>query len=195
VNTLLDSGEIWIAHDFLCSPDHLYEVLCSTLPWDDRFRARKAASFGLPYNYSGVVWPETPWPEQLREIRERLSILLGYEPNNCLAHFYPDQESSMGYHFDSIAELEPETGIAVVSLGVQRRITFRHDQDRSRLEQYPLPSGSVLFMSAAIQTIWKHAILPNHDPVAGRISLTYRRLRTGGASVPAPGVSGGTDRV
>ncbi len=141
-------------------------------------RSRKAASFGVPYNYSGVSWPAASFSECLLPVLERVAERLGHRPNNCLAHFYPDGQSTMGFHSDATDELEPGTGIAVVSLGAERAISFRHQLDKSRLEHYRLPSGALLFMTAAMQADWKHAILATDSVQGGRISLTFRRMRT-----------------
>lgn len=72
-------------------------------------------------------------------------------------------------------ELDPGTGVAVVSLGAERVITFR-SVDKSVTVKYPLASESLLYMSAVVQHGWRHAILPQPD-AGGRISLTFRRLR------------------
>ena len=42
--------------------------------------------------------------------------------------------------------------------------------------EYPLPCGSLLYMTAEVQAGWKHAILPRPG-AGGRISLTFRRLK------------------
>jgi alkylated DNA repair dioxygenase AlkB len=95
---------------------------------------------------------------------------------HALANYYPDGTSTMGFHADSTEELEPGTGVAVVSLGAERAITFRSIADRSVTVEYPLASGSLLYMSAEVQSAWKHAILPQPG-AGGRISLTFRRLK------------------
>lgn len=130
-------------------------------------------------------------PVALLPALECVAGYLGYQPSKCLAHYYPDGGSRMGSHSDSTDELEPGTGIGVVSLGAERVITFRNRQDKRRLEPYPLLDGSLLFMTAAMQWDWKHANLATDDRVGGRISLTFRRMRvergTNGSSDLAAG--------
>jgi len=178
MTTLLESGALWIEDGFLPNSDDLYSALAESIAWDERMRARKAASFGSPYNYSGISWPAAPFPDLLVPVLERVASRLGYRPNNCLAHYYPTGDSTMGFHADSTEELVAGTGIAIVSLGSGRTITFRHQQDKQRLEHYLLKSGSLLFMSPEMQQDWKHAILPAAD-VGGRISLTFRVMKSG----------------
>jgi hypothetical protein len=173
---LLTAGAIWIDEDFVPDSVDLYADLVASILWDGRMRARKAASFGLAYNYSGIVWPEIPFPESLEAVRERVSLRLRYTVNNCLAHYYPDGSSSMGFHADATDELMPGTGIATVSLGAERTITFRKEADRRSIEEYRLKSGSLLYMCPEMQLAWKHGILAANVVSGGRISLTFRSI-------------------
>ncbi|MBN9118409.1 MAG: alpha-ketoglutarate-dependent dioxygenase AlkB [Planctomycetes bacterium] len=174
---LLDSGSIRLLTEFLPDGHGLYEHLAATVTWDTRIRARKSASFGRPYNYSGIEWPAAPFPDTIAPLLTRVAARVGSEPNNCLANFYPDGRSTMGFHFDSTESLEPGTGITVVSLGAERIITFRRADDKSVSENYRLPSGSLLWMSPEMQTDWRHAILADASATGGRISLTFRRVK------------------
>jgi hypothetical protein len=176
--SLLKAGAIWIEDDFLPDSITLFSALTTSLVWDERIRARKAASFGVPYNYSGIQWPAAPFPDILVPVFQRVTTRLGYQPNNCLAHYYPDGNATMGFHADATDELVAGTGIAVVSLGSERTITFRQQNDKQRLEHYLLQSGSLLYMSPQMQQEWKHAILPAAN-VGGRISLTFRWMQSG----------------
>lgn len=172
----VEEGVAFFLPDFLAGSQQLYERLVSEVAWDDRIRARRVASFGVPYNYSGTVWPEAPLPDVLVTVSIAVSKVVGYEPNNCLANFYPDGGSTMGYHSDSVADLASGTGITIVSLGTPRAISFRREPDRSEVHELVLGSGSLLHMSAAMQASWRHAILRSDEVAAGRISLTFRRL-------------------
>jgi hypothetical protein len=176
-SALLDEGSIWIDDQFLDDPESLYSALVRSITWDQRIRARMAMSFGVPYNYSGIEWPQAPFPESLAPVLDLLADAVGFRPNNCLAHYYPDGGSTMGYHSDSTEHLEPGTGIAIVSLGAERVLSFRNERDRRVAESYPLRGGSLLYMRPEMQTMWKHGILTSPDVNAGRISLTFRRMR------------------
>ena len=128
--SLIESGALSIEEHFVTDSLVLFEQLRTGVIWDERMRARKAASFGLPYNYSGIEWPAAPFPPALSSILERLEKRLGFRPNNCLAHYYPDGGSTMGFHSDSTEELVPGTGIAVISLGAERHLTFCKQSDK-----------------------------------------------------------------
>lgn len=176
--SLLDSGSVRLRTAFLCESLALHEHLATSVVWDTRIRARKSASFGLPYNYSGLEWPAAPFPNAVVPLLDQVRAETGFAPNNCLANFYPDGKSSMGFHSDSTAELEPGTGIAVVSLGAERTITFRRIDDKTVSESYQLLSGSLLWMCLEMQTEWRHAILTDTGAIGGRISLTFRRMKS-----------------
>jgi alkylated DNA repair dioxygenase AlkB len=175
--SLLDAGDVWIDEHFIDGHEELYERLVGSIAWDGRIRARLAASFGLPYNYSGIVWPEAPFPELLVPVLDLVSDAVGYRPNNCLAHYYPDGGSTMGFHSDATDDLEAGTGIAIVSLGAERPLTFRNLQDRAVRESYPMRGGSLFYMSPRMQVKWQHGILAQEEVEGGRISLTFRRMK------------------
>lgn len=175
--TLLDSGSVRLVPQFLTGGDELFEQLAATIPWDDRMKARKVASFGAPYNYSGIEWPAAPLPERLAPVLDRVAEAVGWKPNNCLVNYYPSGDSTMGFHSDSTDNLAAGTGVAVVSLGAERVITFRRIDDKSVTESYRLRSGSLLCMTPEMQSIWRHAILAEAAVANGRISLTFRQIK------------------
>lgn len=87
-----------------------------------------------------------------------------------------DGASSMGFHSDAVAQLEPDTGVAIVSVGAERTLRFRRIDDRARAWDFMLANGSLLFMSDDVQTAYQHAVPVERDAGA-RISLTFRALR------------------
>lgn len=159
-------------------PDHdaLLRSVLEQTAWDDRMRARRTASYGAPYNYSGMIYPEAPMPPWLLAIAEAIEARLGYRPDNCLVNNYVEGTSTMGFHADSIAELVPGTGVAVVSLGATRTLTFRRTLARDVRWGCPLPSGSLLYMPPEVQLEWQHAVLKQPD-AGQRVSLAFRALR------------------
>jgi len=163
-------------------PDHqtLYARLASEVVWDERIRARKTASFGVPYDYSGLTYDATPMPETIARVRDRVAARVGWVANNCLLNLYPDGRSTMGFHADETDHLEPNTGIAVVSLGGGRTLRFRATADKTRVADLWVEGGSLLHMTLAMQNGWRHGVFAE-SAAAGRISLTFRSV----ASQPA----------
>ena len=161
---------------FVPDPDELLASVLAHTEWDDRIRARRTASFGKPYNYSQITYPEVSMPDYLQAICGAIEQRIGFLPNNCLINNYVEGGSSMGFHADSIVELVPGTGVAIVSLGETRALTFRRTGARDIRWNCPLPQGSLLYMPPAMQLEWQHSVLK--QPGAGqRLSLTFRALK------------------
>ncbi len=168
--------DILVQNSFISEPNALYDSFVSGVQWEEQIKARKTASFGEAYNYSRISYSVRPMHPLLVPIVEKLPSVIGFQPNNCLLNFYESGDSTMGYHSDSTDELVPGTGVAIVSLGAERSITFRSKEEVEEKYQYPLQSGSLLYMSPEIQHYWKHAVLKQSE-TGGRISLTFRLLQ------------------
>ncbi|MGJ7615590.1 MULTISPECIES: alpha-ketoglutarate-dependent dioxygenase AlkB family protein [unclassified Variovorax] len=160
---------------FVALPDALLEWLGGAVTWDERMRARKTASFGVPYNYSQIAYETVAMPCELDTLCGQIEAELGFRPNNCLLNHYADGASSMGFHSDSSEALAPGTGVAIVSLGSTRSIAYRSKVDSAVRFDYPLRHGSLLYMSDAVQQNWLHAI-PKAEGAGERISLTFRAV-------------------
>jgi alkylated DNA repair dioxygenase AlkB len=169
------SPDIYIKDDFVTHPDLLLGILPEKVDWDERLRARKTASFGVPYNYSGMSYPTIDMLDELVTLCEDIDRELDFKPNNCLLNYYPDGSSSMGFHSDSIEELTADTGVAIVSLGAERTIVFRNKSVRTIEFSFALKSGSLLYMPRHIQEEWLHAI-PKVELAEARISITLRSI-------------------
>ncbi|WP_020559986.1 alpha-ketoglutarate-dependent dioxygenase AlkB [Thiofilum flexile] len=160
--------------NFLERPDVLFVTLRDTVHWDERMKARKTASFGVSYDYSQMAYPQTEMLPVLDEICKALERELGFYPNNCLLNYYQDGNASMGFHSDSSEALAPGTGVAIISLGAVRSIVYRNKANLQEFS-YPLPEGSLLYMSQEMQETWWHAI-PKAKNAGERISLTFRKI-------------------
>jgi alkylated DNA repair dioxygenase AlkB len=169
----IDEPKILLKEGFVKDPDVLFAELMKTVEWDERMKARKTASYGVSYDYSGITYPQTEMLGSLAPICELIEKELGYRPNNCLLNYYPDGEASMGYHSDSSEELKEGTGVAIISLGSVRTISYRSKLDKEVKYKYPLKNGALLYMSKEIQDEWMHSI-PKEKNVGERISLTFR---------------------
>lgn len=171
----MSEPDLLLDEQFLPNSQTLFVALSTTVAWDMRMHSRKTASFGKPYNYSGISYPKAPMHPLLVPVVDLLEARLGFRPNNCLLNFYQSGEATMGFHSDSTAELIAGTGIAIVSLGAQRSITFQSKHDKKEEYEYPLASGSLIYMSPQIQEDWRHAIRKQPE-ASGRISLTFRQI-------------------
>lgn len=162
--------------DFIDHPDQLFEWLQVNVDWDERMAARKTASFGVAYNYSQMSYPYQAFPAELHSIVDAIHAKLGFEPNNCLINYYLDGKSKMGFHSDQTDILVEGTGVAIVSIGTIRTLRFRNIADRTVIQDFALPAGSLIYMTNAVQDAWHHAI-PKSDTTEGRMSLTFRKMK------------------
>ncbi|MEM1417995.1 MAG: alpha-ketoglutarate-dependent dioxygenase AlkB [Myxococcota bacterium] len=161
----------WPAHAALLG------ALRREVSWEASMSARETASFGRPYNYAQMVYPARPMHPRLAPVAEALEATLGIAFNNCLLNYYPDERAKMGFHSDDTSELTAGTGVAIVSLGATRKLSFRRRDDPSVRFAHTLEGGSLVFMPHRVQDDWVHA-LKRQRPAAGpRISLTWRCFR------------------
>ena len=167
--------DLIIDEQFVANSQDLFAALANGIVWDERMRARKTASFGKSYDYSDITYAAVPMHEALEPLVDQLEARLEFRPNNFLLNFYESGEATMGFHSDSTAGLVSGTGVAIISLGAERSITFQSKQDKKVERSYRLKSGSLLYMGAEVQDDWKHAIL-KQSGAGGRISLTFRQI-------------------
>ena len=166
---------IKLINNLIVNPNFLFDRLKNIVVWDERLKARKTASYGVAYNYSGMTYPQTKMLPELMPICQQINEVVGVIPNNCLLNYYADGKSSMGYHSDTSEELKEGTGVCIISLGASRFISYRSKKDRAIEHKYLLQSGDFLYMDDLIQEDWLHAI-PQQDGAGERISLTFRHI-------------------
>jgi len=169
--------------DFLFIPDFRadHEMLFSTFlkatEWDERMKARKTASYGVAYNYSQISYDDRPFYTILATIAKAVDLELGFLPNNCLLNYYPNGESSMGFHADTATGRIPGTGVAILSLGAARDMKFKHKTDKTKTGSRLLTPGSLIYLDDHTQQDWLHAI-PKSSQASPRISLSFRSIET-----------------
>ena len=176
METLVSQPPLITEENFVADAEPMYKTLVAEVDWDERMKARKTVCFGEAYNYSGITYETVPMHPALIPLVEKLEAKLGYRPNSCLLNYYADGNATMGFHSDSEDDIVPGTGIAIVSLGAERDLTFRSKLDKQVEYAYPLRSGSLLYMPPGLQDDWKHAVL-SQENTGGRISATFRLLR------------------
>lgn len=117
--------DLKIIENFVPSPEVLFRNIIENTIWDERMKSRKTASYGVSYDYSDIVYPETEMPNKLKCICLKIEKEIGFLANNCLMNYYLDGSSKMGYHSDSSEELLPNSGVVIISLGSKRDISYR----------------------------------------------------------------------
>ena len=140
--------------------------------------ARKTAWYadsGLDYTYSGSKKEALPWTDDLTTIKFLVEEKTGVIYNSCLLNLYHHGGEGMGWHSDNERSIQPESPIASVSLGAQRRFSFKHRQTKTALS-IALETGSLLVMAGATQTHWLHQIPKTTKVKETRINLTFRQM-------------------
>ncbi|GAB3825987.1 alpha-ketoglutarate-dependent dioxygenase AlkB family protein [Pontibacter rugosus] len=129
------------------------------------------------YTYSGLDNKPQPWLPVLQKLREQVQEASGQKYNSVLLNLYRNGQDSMGWHSDDEPELGQEPSIASLSLGGERRFSFKH---RTRKDVAPvritLSHGSLLLMQGPTQHHWLHHIPKTAKDVQPRINLTFRHV-------------------
>lgn len=131
---------------------------------------------GTNYRYSGKTFEAIPWSGWLENLARNCSEICETPFNTALLNYYRDGNDSMGLHADNEPELGRNPVIASVSYGATRKMVFRRNSDRQKIE-IELNHGDLLIMRDALQHYWKHE-LPKQKRVEGaRLNVTFRESR------------------
>ncbi|WP_252271212.1 alpha-ketoglutarate-dependent dioxygenase AlkB family protein [Pseudomonas subflava] len=170
--------------------DAWFRQLAEQTPWEQpqllihgqRFPVpRLLAWYGDPeasYRYSGLLHRPLPWTPLLAEIRARVQEVAGQPLNGVLLNYYRDGNDSMGWHSDDEPALGPDPLVASLNLGGPRRFDLRRKGSGRIEHSLQLDNGSLLVMRGATQHHWQHQVAKTRKPVAPRINLTFRLIRS-----------------
>ena len=162
-----------------------YEAFSSRVPWEHDevvifgkriVTARKVAWVGeVSYSYSGTTKHALPWSEELRALKVMVEERCGAAFNSCLLNIYHDGGEGMGWHSDDEKSIERHSCIASLSLGAERKFSFKHKRSDETVSLV-LETGSLLVMKDETQSHWLHSLPKSkrvHEP---RINLTFRKM-------------------
>lgn len=164
-----------------------YTTLLETLPWrhDEAViygkriaTKRKVAWFGdqnYAYTYSNTTRYALEWTPELLELKKIAENMSGTIFNSCLINLYHDGTEGMAWHSDDEKELGKNTVIASVSLGAERKFSFKHKQTKEK-KDIILQNGSLLVMKGTTQTHWLHSLPKSVKIRHPRINLTFRTI-------------------
>jgi alkylated DNA repair dioxygenase AlkB len=139
---------------------------------------RKVAWYGdqsYSYAYSGKVRDALRWTPELLELKSMVERLVGRTFNSCLLNLYHNGDEGMAWHSDDEKTLEPDGAIASLSLGAERKFSFRHRHRRETIS-IQLEPGSLLVMHGATQSHWMHALPKTKKVSLPRVNLTFRTM-------------------
>ena len=139
---------------------------------------RKVAWFGtseFSYKYSGITKTAVLFTKELLALKKIVEKESGEIYNSCLLNLYHTGEEGMGYHSDGEKMLKKNGAIASISLGVARKFSFKHKENKQRID-IVLENGSLLVMKKGTQTNWLHRLPPTKKVNSPRINLTFRTI-------------------
>jgi len=134
-------------------------------------------STGIVYTYSNATKTALPWTRELLAIKKDLELHLGVRFNTCLLNFYHDGSEGMGWHSDDEKEMEKDGVIASLSVGAERKFSFKHKITKEKID-IMLQSGSLLVMKGETQRYWLHQLPKTKKVDQPRINLTFRKLNS-----------------
>lgn len=139
---------------------------------------RKVAWYGsseFSYTYSKVTKKANLWTPELLELKKLVEKESGENYNSCLLNLYHSGEEGMAYHSDGEKMLKKNGAIASLSLGAERKFSFKHKTTKERIDIL-LERGSLLVMKDVTQEFWLHRLPPTKKVTTPRINLTFRTI-------------------
>ena len=164
-----------------------FDILMNTIHWKNDeaiifgkkiITKRKVAWFGtseFSYKYSGITKTAVLFTKELLALKKIVEKESGETYNSCLLNLYHTGEEGMGYHSDGEKMLKKNGAIASISLGVARKFSFKHKENKQRID-IVLENGSLLVMKKGTQTNWLHRLPPTKKVNSPRINLTFRTI-------------------
>lgn len=188
-NLLPFDGEVSYHPNVLSLSDaqKYYQKLLSSIDWKNDeaiiygkhiITDRKVALYGdadFIYGYSNTNKKALPWIPELLILKQLAEKTCNTTFNACLLNLYHNGNESMGWHADNEKALGKEPTIASLSLGADRKFSFKHKTTKQTISVH-LEKGSILIMKGTTQTNWLHKLPATTLVKSPRISLTFRNI-------------------
>lgn len=167
--------------------DFYYQQLLAHINWKNDeaiifgkkiITKRKVAWYGdaeYSYTYSKVTKTANLWTKELLKLKEIVEKESNETYNSCLLNLYHSGNEGMAYHADGEKMLKKNGAIASLSLGAERKFSFKHKENKQRIDVF-LERGSLLVMKENTQTHWLHRLPPTKKVNSPRINLTFRTI-------------------
>lgn len=167
--------------------DHYLRCLLSKIEWKNDeavmfgrriITKRQVAWYAdkpFSYTYSNTTKQALPWIEELLALKEIVENKAGERFNSCLLNLYHDGSQGMAWHNDAEKELKKDAAIGSLSLGAERKFSFKHKKSK-QVVSLVLHHGSLLIMKGTTQTHWLHRLPPTKKVNEPRVNLTFRMM-------------------
>ena len=188
-NLIPYDGEVYYLQNFLEAKlaRQFFQDLYNDISWEhDEFlmygkkiiTKRKVAWYGskaFDYTYSHKTRKAKAWTKELMQIKHLIETESKDIFNSCLLNLYHEGEEGMGWHSDNEKELQPLGTIVSLSLGSDRKFSFKHKTTKETVS-LTLNNGSLLLMKGEIQEHWLHQLPKTKKIIDPRINLTFRNI-------------------
>jgi alkylated DNA repair dioxygenase AlkB len=179
VRTALDEGAwVDVRRDWVAGADRLFERLVGMVPWRSERRPMYDRMVEVPrlvhfYGEADLL-PDPALDVLRRALCETYAEELGEPFRTVGLCLYRDGRDSVAWHGDTIGRgASEDTMVAIVSLGVPRRLLLR-PRGGGRARRYDLGPGDLLVMGGSCQRTWEHAVPKTARPVGSRMSVQFR---------------------
>ena len=167
---------------FIPNPQAAFDSLWNGLAWERRGLTPRREYYSndveVPYTYGQGVYAREylaqPWHPVMREIQALVEHQSACKFEVCFLNGYDDEKMSLGWHADDSVTMDDNRPIALVSLGSEREIWFRPQDDKLAVERLLLQNGSLCLMMPGMQDSHYHRIPKAGFACGPRISLTFR---------------------
>ncbi len=168
---------------------NVYQYLLNAIPWENDevvifgkriITKRKVAWFaedGIPYTYSNSTKVGLVFNKELLNLKAKVEEITGEFYNACLLNLYHNGDEGMGWHSDDEKSIVPESSIASLSFGTDRKFSLKHKITHQTVSLI-LENGSLLEMKGLTQKNWKHSLPKSKKTTQARINLTFRKMIT-----------------
>lgn len=139
---------------------------------------RKTAWYGsksFEYTYSNKTKIAIPWNKELIDLKTIIEKQCQEEFNSCLLNLYHNGNEGMAWHSDDEKTILPNSTIASLSIGAERRFLFKHKHTQQKIELH-LQNGSLMLMKENTQNYWWHSLPKSAKIKSPRINLTFRKM-------------------
>lgn len=167
--------------------DDYFKTLFNTIEWKNDealifgkriVTKRKAAWYGdqdFEYTYSNTTKKALPWTQALKELKCLVEQQTEESYNSCLLNLYHDGSEGMTWHSDDEDDLKKNGAIASLSLGAERKFSFKHKKTKQSCS-INLENGSLIVMKGRTQHYWLHCVPKSKKVTEPRINLTFRTI-------------------
>jgi len=187
LNILPFDGEVFYFGEVLGDVGKIKQVLLQKVDWQpDQLliygkhitTKRKTAWYGdkaFNYSYSNSTRTAQSWITELLVLKEIVEDLTQHSFNSCLLNLYHKGDEGMAWHSDDEPELGINPVIASLSIGAERKFSFKHKKNKET-RSLQLENGSLLIMKGETQRYWKHSLPKTSRVNEPRINLTFRTI-------------------